>query len=117
MLTVDVQARTLTVDEYRANGERRALRVQVPENALMLQSERHAAGRDVTDAFRDKSITLADVRTGDFVVIERSEHPDVARLVMVTWRRGAGSEHLPVRAPTRGDLMCSPIHSTVQRPK
>jgi hypothetical protein len=91
VLAVDVQARTLIVDEYRANGERRALRVQVPGDALVLQSERNAASRDVTDVFRDSSITLADVRTGDFVVIELSEDPDVARLVMITWRRGGGS--------------------------
>jgi hypothetical protein len=91
VLAVDVQARTLTVDEYRANGERRALRVQVPGNAPVLQSERNAAGRDVTDAFRDRSVTLADIRPGDFVVIELSEYPDVAKLVMVTLRRGAGS--------------------------
>jgi hypothetical protein len=91
VLAVDVQARTLTVDEYRANGERRAVRVQVPRNAPVLQSERNAAGRDVKDAFRDSSITLADVRTGDFVVIELSTDPEVARRVIVTLRRGAGS--------------------------
>ena len=57
----------------------------------MLLSQRNQAGRDVKDSFRDSAITLADVRVGDFVVIEMSSDPEVARLVMITLRRGAGS--------------------------
>jgi hypothetical protein len=93
VLAVDVQARTLTVDEYRANGARGALRVQVPRNVPVFLSERNAAGHDAASAFWQHPITLADIRTGDFVVIELSEPPDaaVARLVMVTLRKGDGS--------------------------
>jgi hypothetical protein len=91
VLALDPQARTLTVDEFGANAERRALRVQVPREALVLLSQRNQAGRDVKDSFRDSAITLADVRVGDFVVIEMSDDPEVARLVMITLRRGAGS--------------------------
>ena len=91
VLAVDPQARTLTVDEFGANAERRALRVQVPREAVVLLSQRNQAGRDAKDSFRDSSITLADVRVGDFVVIEMSENPDVARVVMITLRSGAGS--------------------------
>ena len=43
------------------------------------------------DSFRDSTIILADVRVGDFVVLEMSDDPEVARLVMITLRRGAGS--------------------------
>jgi hypothetical protein len=91
VLALDPQARTLTLDEFGANAERRALRVQVPREALVLLSQRNQAGRDVKDSFRDSAITLADVRVGDFVVIEMSSDPEVARLVMITLRRGAGS--------------------------
>jgi len=91
VLAVDPQARTVTLDEFGANAERRALRVQVPREALVLLSQRNQAGRDVKDAFRSSSITLADVRVGDFVVVEMSDDPEVARLVMITLRRGAGS--------------------------
>jgi hypothetical protein len=91
VLAVDSQARTLTLDEFGANAERRALRVQVPREAVVLLSQRNQAARDVRDSFRDSTITLADVRVGDFVVIELSEDPEVARLVMITLRRGAGS--------------------------
>ncbi len=91
VLALDAQARTLTLDEFGANAERRALRVQVPREALVLLSQRNQAGRDVKDSFRDSAITLADVRVGDFVVIEMSDDPEVARLVMITLRRGAGS--------------------------
>ena len=91
VLALDPQARTLTLDEFGANAERRALRVQVPREALVLLSQRNQAGRDVKDSFRDSAITLADVRVGDFVVIEMSDDPEVARLVMITLRRGAGS--------------------------
>lgn len=91
VLAVDPQARTLTLDEFHVNAERRALRVHVPREALVLLSERNQAGRDLKDAFRDSTISLSDVRVGDFVVIELSADPEVARLVMVTLRRGAGS--------------------------
>jgi len=91
VLAVDPQARTVILDEFGANAERRALRVQVPREALVLLSQRNQAGRDVKDVFRSSSITLADVREGDFVVVEMSDDPDVARLVMITLRRGAGS--------------------------
>jgi hypothetical protein len=91
VLAVDSQARTLTLDEFGANAERRARRVQVPREAVVLLSQRNQAARDVRDSFRDSTIALADVRVGDFVVIELSEDPEVARLVMITLRRGAGS--------------------------
>ena len=91
VLAVDPQARTITVDEFGVGGERRALRIQVPRDALVVSSERNYTGRDFKDAFRDRSITLGDVHIGDFVVVELSDDPEVARLVMVTLRRGAGS--------------------------
>jgi len=91
VLAVDPQARTLTVDEFGVGGERRALRIQVPREALVVWSQRNQTGRDLKDAFRDSTITLDDVRIGDFVVVELSDNPEVARLVMVTLRRGAGS--------------------------
>lgn len=91
VLAVDPQARTLTVDEFGAAGERRAFTVQVPRDAIVLWSQRNQIVRDPKDAFRDSTIALGDVHIGDFVVVELSDDPDVARLVMVTLRRGAGS--------------------------
>ncbi len=91
VLAVDPQARTLTVDEFGAGGERRAFTVQVPRDAIVLWSQRNQIVRDPKDAFRDSTIALGDVHIGDFVVVELSADPDVARLVMVTLRRGAGS--------------------------
>jgi hypothetical protein len=90
VLAVDPQSRTLTVDEFGAGGERRALRVQVPREAVVLTSQRNQTGRDFKDAFRDSTISLADIQIGDFVVVELADSPDVARMVMVTLRRGAG---------------------------
>src|ERR1700730_10329017 len=90
VLAVDPQERTLTVDEFGANAERRALRVQVPRDALVLVSKRNQSARDLKDAFRETSISLADIREGDFVVVELSADPEVARLVMVTVQRRAG---------------------------
>lgn len=91
VLAVDPQARTLTVDEFGAGGERRAFTVQVPRDAIVLWSRRNQIVRDPKDAFRDSTIALGDVHIGDFVVVELSDEPAVARLVMVTLRRGAGS--------------------------
>jgi hypothetical protein len=88
VLAVDPQARTLTVDEFGPNYERRALRVLVPPEALVVLSRRNPAGRDTRDAFVDNSITLADVRVGDFVVVELTSDAGIARLVLVTLRRG-----------------------------
>lgn len=91
VLAVDPQARILTVDEIGANAERHALRVQVPREAAVVLSQRNPAGRELKDNFRDSSISLGDVRVGDFVVIELSDDPETARLVTITLRRGAGS--------------------------
>jgi hypothetical protein len=91
VLAVDPEARTLTVDELGASAERRALRVQVPRDAIVLLSQRNQSSLDFKDTFRDSTISLGDVRVGDFVVVELSSDPEVARMVMVTLRRGAGS--------------------------
>lgn len=91
VLAVDPQSRTLVLDEFRANAERRALRVQVPREAVVLLSQRNQDGRDLTDSFRESTITLSDIHPGDFVVVELSSDPEVARLVMVTLRGRAGS--------------------------
>ncbi|MGH7419853.1 MAG: hypothetical protein ACREKB_18945, partial [Candidatus Rokuibacteriota bacterium] len=82
---------TLTVDELGANAERRALRVQVPREAAVVLSRRNQSSLELKDNFRDSRISLGDVRVGDFVVVELSDDPEIARLVMVTLRRGAGS--------------------------
>lgn len=91
VLAVDSQARTLTVDEFGAKAERRALRVQVPREAAVVWSRRNQSSRELEDNFRDSRISLGDIRVGDFVVVELSDDPEIARLVMVTLRRGAGS--------------------------
>lgn len=91
VLAVDPQARTLTVDELGANAERRALRVLVPREAAVVLSQRNPAGVDLRDNFRERSVSLGDVRVGDFVVIETTNDPETARLVMITLRRGPGS--------------------------
>jgi hypothetical protein len=91
VLAVDPQSRILVLDEFGANAERRALRVQVPPQAVVLLSQRNKDGRDLTDSFRESTITLSDIQPGDFVVVELSSDPDVARLVMVTLRGRAGS--------------------------
>jgi hypothetical protein len=51
-------------------------------------SRRNPAGRGTRDAFLDNSISLADVRVGDFVVVELTSDPGIARLVLVTLQRG-----------------------------
>ncbi|HYB71199.1 MAG TPA: hypothetical protein VEH80_11020, partial [Candidatus Bathyarchaeia archaeon] len=91
VLAVDVHSRSLTLDVYGQNSERRAIRVQVPPQALVLQAQRASVKGDFKGAFRETSITLADVRAGDYVVVEMSSDPEVARLVIVTLRRGDGS--------------------------
>lgn len=91
VLAVDAPARTLVLDEFIANGERRAFRGRVPREAVVLLSQRSRSVRDLKDTFKDTSISLAYVRVGDFVVVEMEGEADVAKVVTITLRGGAGS--------------------------
>ena len=87
--TVDLQARTLTLSELAGGGAKRTLRLVVSPDATIVRSEPLPADQvtDLERPFKDTPVGLADVRPGDFVVVERSgaaKDPAV-RVVMVTF--------------------------------
>jgi hypothetical protein len=95
VLSVDEKARTLVLQDMGAASEVRRLRVGLAPDARILLSERDSQLVD----FKDTAITLSEVRSGDFVVVDlnRSEGTPLARSIVVTFRahQGAGGPRRP----------------------
>jgi hypothetical protein len=92
VVSVDPAARTLVLHELVEAGRPRRLHVRVPAGAAVVFSER-LPDEQVTrlDApFADRRIELADVRPGDFVVVEGGAKGAAAdaSAVVVTLRGG-----------------------------
>ena len=68
------------------------LRVELAPDARVVLSERNDRAEDLSHPFRDTVISLADVRRGDFVVVEMRgpEGKALARSVVVTFRGNQG---------------------------
>ena len=90
---VDVQVRKLTLSELAAGGAKQTLTVQVSPDARIVRSEPLPADQvtDLERPFKDTPIDLADIRPGDFVVVQLSgtaKNPAVSSL-MVTFESGS----------------------------
>ncbi len=80
------------LDGFGANAKRQTLEVKVSPDALILVSERNAGASEFDQPFNDTPIGLRDIQVGDFVVVGFTDDKhDVADLVIVTLRRGAGA--------------------------
>ena len=102
VVAVDPAARTLVLQELVEEGRPRQLNVLVSQGAAVVLSER-APDEQVTRlgaAFVERSIDLAEVRPGDFVVIEGAARGGTATAstVLVTLRAGPG-ESSPAASP------------------
>jgi hypothetical protein len=95
VLSVDEKARTLVLEDRGAAPELRRLRVGLAPDTRIALSERDSQLVD----FKDTAITLSEVRSGDFVVVDlkRSEGTPLARSIVVTLRanQGAGGPTRP----------------------
>jgi hypothetical protein len=95
VLSVDEKAGTLVVEDRGAAPELRRLRVGLAPDTRIALSERDSQLVD----FKDTAITLSEVRSGDFVVVDlkRSEGTPLARSIVVTLRanQGAGGPTRP----------------------
>jgi hypothetical protein len=95
VLSVDEKARTLVLEDRGAAPELQRLRVGLAPDTRIALSERDSQLVD----FKDTAITLSEVRSGDFVVVDlkRSEGTPLARSIVVTFRanRGAGGPTRP----------------------
>jgi hypothetical protein len=88
VLSVDPGASMLVLDERGAGGEARRLRIELAPEARVVLSERAERAEDVSRLFKDTPIDLSDIRTGDYVVVERRgpEGEELAQSVVVTFR-------------------------------
>jgi hypothetical protein len=95
VLSVDLKARTLVLQDMGAASEARRLRVGLAPDTRVVLSEREAPATD----FKDTPISLSEIRDGDFVVVDMkpSEGTPLARSVVVTFRanHGAGGPPRP----------------------
>jgi hypothetical protein len=85
--SVDPRARTLVLEDRGVAGAGR-LRVELAPDARVVLSERDAEAEDPSHPFKDTAISLADVRRGDYVVVEirGPEGKELGRSVVVTFR-------------------------------
>ena len=90
VVAVDAAGGGLVLDEFGVAGVRRTLKMSVAPNAEVLISEREEPVSNFYRPFKDTAISLAEVRPGDFVVVDVGEKPGIADRVVVT-HRNAGS--------------------------
>jgi len=90
--SVDPRARTLVLQDMGTTAVAWRLRVELAPDARVVLSERNDRAEDLSHPFRDTVISLADVRRGDFVVVEMRgpEGKALARSVVVTFRGNQG---------------------------
>jgi hypothetical protein len=88
VLSVDPGARALVLEDRGAGGEALRLRIEVAPDARVARSERAERAEDPSRLFTETAMSLADVRRGDYVVVERHgpEGKEVASSVVVTFR-------------------------------
>jgi hypothetical protein len=90
VVAIDAAGGGLVLDEFGVAGVRRTLTMRVAPNAEVLISEREEPVSNFYRPFKDTAISLAEVRPGDFVVVDVSPRPATADRVIVT-HRNAGS--------------------------
>ena len=90
VVAVDPAGGRLVLDEFGVAGVRRTVKMSVAPTAEVLISEREEPVSNVYRPFKDTPISLAEVRPGDFVVVDVGEKPGMADRVVVTHRK-AGS--------------------------
>ena len=86
VVAVDTAGGGLVLDEFGVAGVRRTLAMRVAPNAEVLISEREEPVSNFYRPFKDTAISLAEVRPGDFVVVDMGPHPGTADRVIATHR-------------------------------
>ena len=85
---MSVEPNSLVVRELGAAGKERKLQAAVTPQTRVTDSERNPRPTNAQELFKDKPISLSEVKKGDFVVVEtrREGKKIVADTVMVTLR-------------------------------
>lgn len=87
VMALEGDAGTFVLDELDANAIHRLLRIRVTPRTQLVLSERNRGAAAFDRPFEDTAIGLADLRVGDFVVIEVTRRaPRTATTVIVTHR-------------------------------
>ena len=90
VVLVDPSARAVVVRELVEEGRPKTVALKVPAQAQIVLSERlpEAEITDLARPFRDTAIDLAQLKTGDFVVVESTPDTvgEVASRITVTLR-------------------------------
>ena len=81
---------SLIVHEVGPAAEEQKLHVSLTRKTLIIESQRNGAASGAHDAFTGKSISLAEVKEGDYVVVDARRHGTklVAASITVTPRHG-----------------------------
>ena len=87
VIAVDAVGRGLKLDEFGVAASRRSVEFRLAADAEFVISEREEPVTNFSQMFRESPIGLADIRPGDFVVVEVGAQPGVAARVLVTQRR------------------------------
>jgi len=87
VVAVDPGGRGLLLDEMGVAAVRRTIEIKLAPDAAVLISERVEPVTNFYRTFTDTAITLADIRPGDFVIVDVGEQPGVAERVVVTHRK------------------------------
>jgi hypothetical protein len=83
---VDLGEGIVVVDELAARGQRRRHELYVAPDTAILTTARARPWAVRADAFEEEAVTLVDVITGDFVVVETTQEggrPVALRIVIV----------------------------------
>jgi hypothetical protein len=83
---VDLGEGIVVVDELAAGGQRRRHELYVAPDTAILTTARARPWAVRADAFEEEAVTLVDVITGDFVVVETTQEggrPVALRIVIV----------------------------------
>jgi hypothetical protein len=88
VLSVDPRASMLVLEDRGTAGDAGRLRVELAPDARVVLSERDDRAQDPSSPFKDTVISHADVRRGDYVVVERRgpEGKELGHSVVVTFR-------------------------------
>lgn len=89
VLNVDSTRGQLVLDEFGVAATRKTVALRVAPEARIVDSQRREPVESFDKTFVDTPIALADVRVGDFVVVD-VEKPGIAERVTVT-RQATGS--------------------------
>lgn len=88
---ISVSSNRLVLDELGAAGKEQRLTLRLTPDTKVMLTVRNEKAEDFDHVFTTTSISAADIKPGDFVVVELSGGRKVADSVTVTLRKSAAA--------------------------